>query len=430
MTVESELRRLVGMLRQPRPSAMEDGVAFGTAVRDPTTGVSEFRYLRNEERAQLDKCAYELQRDLRFEYLTKPSPEEVVLAFARVVLSQPNENHIDTFVSERAHEPKEHVVYIPIEHLSIAQEYEISGVTFVPTNNPSLPDQGVLFNVGPPAGAVAIVKVTGTGQLPMLERARYKVGHALRILRLAFGAEVNLHARQLRFRMGPSYAFDAHMEGVHTPKDVATPLGANTYLFDLARAEPVADLPADPTNDLERHANIALHWMERAYLEGDPLAGTLFAYFAFEALLGDTSDKRKGEALAFRQMVLGHLSENLFNNPIATQRQYELIRSAAVHGSEVPEVNEDDFAFLLSHVRKTLNQYLTIARENGLTKRSQLVNFLENHADRSKLIQWVHDVASFQGNEKGYRPLIDYLDAAYPDEKPTRATKKPPTPGT
>jgi len=71
MTVESELRRLVGMLRQPRPSAMEEGVAFGTAVRDPATGVSEFRYLRNEERAQLDKCAYELQRDLRFEYLTK-----------------------------------------------------------------------------------------------------------------------------------------------------------------------------------------------------------------------------------------------------------------------------------------------------------------------------------------------------------------------
>src|SRR5665213_515737 len=429
MTVENELRRLAGMLRRPRPSAMEEGVAFGTAVRDPATGVSGFRYLRKEEQSQIDKCAYELQRDFRFEYLTKPSPEDVVLTFARQVLAQPNENHVSSFVSERAHEPEEHAVYIPIENLSISQGYEISGVRFVPTNDPNLPNHEVLFDVGPPAGAVAIVEVLGTGQLPMLERARYKIGHALRILRLAFGAEVNLHFRQLRFRAGPSYAFGENMEGVHTPKDVAYQLGANTYLFDLARSEPVAELPANPTNDLERHANIALHWMERAYLEGDPLAGTLFAYFAFEALLGDTSNKRKGEALAFRQMVLGHLSENLFNNPIATQRQYELIRSAAVHGSEITEVNEDDFAFLLFHVRKTLNQYLTIAKNNAITKRSQLVNFLENHADRSKLIQWVHDVASFQGNEKGYQPLIDYLDVAFPDEKPTRAIKKPPASG-
>jgi hypothetical protein len=427
MTVEIELRRLAGMLRQPRPSAMEEGVTFGTAVRDPMTGVSGFRYIRKEEKAQIDKCAYELQRDLRFEYLTKPSPEDVVLTLAREVLTQPNEDHISAFVSARAHVPEEHTVYIPIESLIISQEYEISGVRFVPTNDPTLPNHEVLFNVGPPAGAVAIVQVSGTGQLPMLERARSKIGHAVRILRLAFGAEVNLHARQLRFRMGASYAFDANMEGVHTPKDVTYQLGANTYLFDLARSEPVSELPASPTNDLERHANIALHWMERAYLEGDPLAGTLFAYFAFEALLGDTSNKRKGEALAFRQMVLGHLSENLFNNPVATQRQYELIRSAAVHGSEIPEVNEDDFAFLLLHVRKTLNQYLAIAKDNAITKRSQLVSFLENHAERSKLIQWVHDVGSFQGNEKVYQPLIDYLDVAFPDEMPTRATKKPST---
>jgi hypothetical protein len=405
---------------------MEESVSFGTEVLDPITGQSSFRYIRRIEHDQIRKCADELQRDLRFEYLTKPSPEDLTLTFARQVLAQPNENHVATFVTDNAHEVEQHTVYIPIENLSVSEVQELPGVRFVPTNDPTVPSHEALFDVGPPAGAVAIVNVTGTGQLAMLERARYEVGHALRVLRLAFGAEVNLPVRQLRFRMGQSYAFDANVEGIHTPKDMAYQLGANSLLFDLARSERVAELPARQTNDLERHANIALSWMERAYLEGDPLVGTLFAYFAFEALLGDTSSKRKGEALAFRQMVLGHLSENLFKNPIATQRQYELIRSAAVHGSQTPTVSEDDFTFLLIHVRKTLSQYLTIAKDNGFTKRSQLVGFLENHADRSKLIQWIHDVSSFQGNEKAYLPLIAYLDVRYPEENPTRATVRQP----
>lgn len=45
-----------------------------------------------------------------------------------------------------------------------------------------------------------------------------------------------------------------------------------------------------------------------------------------------------------------------------------------------------DFAWA---VRDTLDQYLTVASENGFTKRGQLLDLLDTYSGRDALIDWI-----------------------------------------
>jgi hypothetical protein len=68
---------------------------------------------------------------------------------------------------------------------------------------------------------------------------------------------------------------------------------------------------------------------------------------------------------------------------------YEKVRSAAVHGSEPPEVTEADVRLFAGDVRWTLDEYLRYGLEQGFTRQSQLVAALDNHPERPLLIDWI-----------------------------------------
>jgi hypothetical protein len=56
-----------------------------------------------------------------------------------------------------------------------------------------------------------------------------------------------------------------------------------------------------------------------------------------------------------------------------------------------------------SGVRQTLGQYLTLAKDRGLSRRSRLLDVLDNHPDRGDLIAWLR--------EYGGEPWTKYLDS-------------------
>jgi len=86
-------------------------------------------------------------------------------------------------------------------------------------------------------------------------------------------------------------------------------------------------LALNPATDVEKKADLALRWMERAWLAGEPLVGLLFLFFALEALLGDKSEGLKAHLLAFRQMMLSHILTGGFSHPNETWFLYEKVRS-------------------------------------------------------------------------------------------------------
>ena len=80
--------------------------------------------------------------------------------------------------------------------------------------------------------------------------------------------------------------------------------------------------------------------MERATFEPDRLLGILFLFFALESLIGEKSGELKAGALSFRQMMLSHIVDAQFTNPITTFDLYQVTRSEGVHGEAISEVEE------------------------------------------------------------------------------------------
>jgi hypothetical protein len=129
--------------------------------------------------------------------------------------------------------------------------------------------------------------------------------------------------------------------------------------------------------------------MERARFAGEPLIAALYLVFAVEALLGDKSEGEKGRKIAFRQAMLSHVVRGGFHHPSRFVELYEEVRSAAVHGSAFREVTKREASELSWRVKDTLKEYVTVVRDRGFTKQSQLTTFLDGHGDRPALVAWL-----------------------------------------
>jgi hypothetical protein len=325
--------------------------------------------------------------DLRFEHLDH-ADDDVWHFVAECALDE--RDHVSAFVEHHQKEPIDAVCYIPVESLTVKAGIEALGIRLLPVSDPRIPRSRPrpAFNLEKPVGSVVAVNVRGTDYGRMAERAQAAASHALRVLRVALRAQHGFHDRQLRFRIGTGYAFDDQLTGWKQREDIAYDLTLGDDL-SLALSQPVAGLPSEPRNGIERKALLALRWLDKAYLAGDELLAVLFRFFALEALLGDKSEGLKAHGLAFREMMLSHLTTGGFRHPSVTWSLYDKVRSGAVHGGEVPEVTREVATRVEWAVRDVLNQYLDLAKQHGLTKRSHLRKLLDEHADRPALIGWL-----------------------------------------
>jgi hypothetical protein len=223
-------------------------------------------------------------------------------------------------------------------------------------------------------------------------RARDRALHGLRLLQvgLSFGP---LHKRQLRFRLGETYAFDERAGGWTMREDAAWEGSLTDDMRTLVAEQPAANLPYESRTDVEAKANLALKWIDRARFATEPIVATLYLFFALEALLGDTAEGQKAFRLVFRRTVLGEAASGGFPDPISLYYLYDEVRSAAVHGSEAPELSAAALSSFDWNVRRALNEYLSFAHQNGFTRRSQLVTALDGHEHAGQVREWLgeHD---------------------------------------
>jgi hypothetical protein len=87
--------------------------------------------------------------------------------------------------------------------------------------------------------------------------------------------------------------------------------------------------------------------------------------------------------------MLSHAVNQGFANPDKTYSLYDKVRSEAVHGEDLPDVTWIVVADFASAVRRTLNDYLTYAKERGVGHRSELLRELREHPDRPQLAAWL-----------------------------------------
>jgi len=344
-------------------------------------------YFVRDEVDAADKVTAALLDDLQFEHLDRA--EDKVRRFMAECWTDRSTDHVPLFVASHGAEVRKATCYIPVEFLSVTSVTEFPGVRLLPVDDPQVPPSAPGFVLDKPTGCVAAVEVEGSSFARMADRARDRVNHLLRAMRIAQSGRV--HGFQLRFRIGIGYAFDDRLRGWNRRDDEAYELTLTEQVANELLSHPAMSVPMSKRSDVEDKAALAMGWMERACLTGDNLIAMLYRFFALEALLGDKSEGLKAHGLAFREMMLSHVIEDGFRHPNATFFYYDQIRSVAVHGGQAPDVPPKVASQFEWAVRDALINYLALARQQGFSKRGKLLQFLDQHPDKPKLLTWIRD---------------------------------------
>jgi hypothetical protein len=384
LTVEHALAELQRLVRR-RPAA--DGIPALTAriPDDLQSDEAKVIALPRDEYDALKRVRKLLPEDLRFEYLEERAAEAATWRFVCLAHMRSGD-HVPEFVAEHAREPMERTCFLPLELLTVSEELDLLGVRLLPVDQASPPEP--FF--GPPltetTRTVVAVPVRGTSYEKMNERARATADHTLRLLRATLRAHRWIAHEQLRFRLGPSFWFDDNRSGWKRAPDEGWELTLDEPLVELASSQPMWSLPEVPRTDVERSAELAVRWYERAQLVVERIDKLLYLFFALEAILGDTSEGLKAPALAIRRAMLGGLTTGHFIHPARTYLLYGEVRSAAVHGEPPPDVDEREIGSFAWDIRIAINEFLQFAADRGLVKRKRVRQALDTDEQRQGLI--------------------------------------------
>lgn len=361
----------------------------GRVPKDIATEDFGWLYLEPHQEHAYQEAQAVLLGDLRFEYLARRDAETALWRFVCQCCADRTHDHVQPFIREHAREVLDLTCYLPVEYLEVTEDTEVAGLRLLPVTSDEILPQQRHFTLDPPIGCVAAVPVSGTSAARIADRARATAEHGLRVLRIALRASPGINDEQLRFRLGEGYAFDERASGWAQRPGTPYEMTLVPSEIDHVNARLVAALPLVPGNKFERKADLAVRWMERAWLATEPLIRLLYLFFALESLLGDTSEGEKAGLIALRRAMLGEAAGRGFTHPSDTYLLYDKVRSAAVHGIEPPELSEDAVDRFAWDVRDDLDDYLRYGRDHGFTKQSQLVQALDHHPDRPQLIAWL-----------------------------------------
>lgn len=217
---------------------------------------------------------------MRFEYLDLKELDKALWRYTCECFLDRSADEVQAFIRQYARPIIDATCYVAVEYLSVDEERHVAGVRLLPPTAPEVPRTGPWFRLDPPVGSVAAVAVTGTSYKLMAGRTREAADHAIRVLRIATRAHSWISQRQLRFRLGEAYAFDDRFSGSHTSPDTAYDLTYAGDIADVAESQRVFKLPQVTRNRMERQADLAVRWIDRAMMATEPNAALLYYFFA------------------------------------------------------------------------------------------------------------------------------------------------------
>ena len=292
---------------------------------------------------------------------------------------------VERFITEFERQPETFLHYFPVEHLVVDAAIQLPGAQLLPAATVPIPSGILAFEPELANRAVVEVEATGTDLKLMMGRARRNAEHALRVLRAILAESREIHDSRLRFVLATTGWRD-DSSGTYSDRPLAPTQITTAMYADLVAGHPVSDLPAQPRNDVEAHAALALRWFERAQMTEDQLTRLLFLFFALEAILGDRSASMKGANLAVRRAMLGFVTTGQFVDPSRIFVYYDEVRSNAVHGDEPVPVTQREVDRFSADIRNAINQFLGFAEAAELTKRKQVRKELLMRSERAELV--------------------------------------------
>jgi hypothetical protein len=403
-TLEDQLASLIHDVNR-RPSRAAPHTAHW-ARSDPDSGTMVSGELTSSERRAVDEIARLLEAGIQYEHLE--DPEDAIFDLLAHLVAQPTSDGLSWFHTKFAKTPQRRLCFLPVKHLIVREPYALFGIELLPVDSVDIPEGRVFMDLEPPVGCVARVEVEGTSLDKMRDRARATARRALRLSRIGLREHNSLHDRQLRFSLGDSYMFDDGLDGWTAPLDSAYDLELDASLVNFMARQALFALAGAPSNDLQKDVERAAKWLEKAMFEDDETVAVLFAFSALESLLGEELRRAKGAPIAFRLMMLSHLADGKFLEPLPPAFLYKLVRNDTIHGDDSAEARPDDLSHLLLVVRFAIRQSLLLADRHGFSTRAQLCAYIEQHVDRPTLLQWLIDYYGEPTQDSPLKNLITY----------------------
>ena len=387
--LEKTLQQLQGLIRQRAPADVE----YTSTFRVPADlAGSERRYysLTRGQQLLFEEVKSQLVSDPRFEYLTDREAQSALRRFVVLCGQDRSVSQVPSFVASYGRQVISATCYIPVRYLRVTTTYQLKDVRLLPLADSDVP----IWRepVGPEQdewSSVIAVPVAGTNYRTMEERARRRASTALAIVRTEMRRSNSFSPAQLRFSLDENFAFSTEATGWSRRPDAPIHAAICAARVEAWNSSRLTRLVEEPSNGLERQAQLAIVWINHAMLATDELVAMLDLFFALEALLGDTSEGIKSLNLAFRRTILGHLVSDEFPDPERLYYYYEDVRSAAVHGSIPPSVTWREVRSFMFDTIQVLNEYLEYAERNDLTRRSRLVRALRTHAEVPAVLEWL-----------------------------------------
>jgi hypothetical protein len=243
---------------------------------------------------------------------------------------------------------------------------------------------------------VALVNVDAGSVRRAAERARDRIDDALHAIRFGISGSIlfSIPDEQLLARRG------IHLAVKDVSKDYV-----ELHSFDWPRQPIPFQLagnslrivkkylaPLDATQegtDAQARLKRAIHWIGLSVTDEEFDDKVVRLCTALETLLCTKDDRKKGEAMAFRSILLSDAIGQGFRDPVPIYDLYEK-RSDIIHGSAHRVCGRGQYSFLLYFTCDMTAQYARfVARNKAVTKHTNFIEAIQRRDKVEQAIDWL-----------------------------------------
>lgn len=370
-----------------------------------------------------------LGKEIALEHLTRADLDNALIGLVvdldsnRQQDSREIRQRIGAFVSEIARLPLDYEVLFVIEPVVFGSESLTIGDVVFQELTHELAKEWNFAKDDLTNQAVGVVKVKAGTTDKALERAQNLFDRALNILRVCVGSsdprrmiwdEQLLQRRNglgsIRQLNDPTAPVEARLDWTSVPiqLEVSSALAYSTKEF-IERLSPLYD--GTIQGRLRDALLRSLEWMGTSITRDNYDHKVVDLCIALESALTTKDDKRKGEAIAFRMMLLSMALDKSFPAPARLYQLYDL-RSSVVHGADLGVCGKSDYYTLQKIAEGTvLNIIELIGKQRSVTRPSKLIGYLESaecleSAERiERAIDWLK-----QRTDKDTKAITKYAE--------------------
>jgi len=360
-----------------------------------------------------------LRQEQVLEYLKNKELDDVLWKFVcKIIINykyfrrnpKKLDEEIDNFLKDISKPLETYEVFVPIISLAIEREIKIDDVVIkkfdhsmfenlpVPSDDETNKMFNEIINVHFANKTVAIVSVVGNNHELICLRGREKVNKVLNVLRVILSKKIMFVEEQLLFRIGEIIIYrsnDSQNYGLYWIRD-RKPIHLNIkeleervedYFRTITEIFENEDLSSEIKDTILR----ALTWVNKAILEEDLDLKIVFLSTALETILTKESDKRKGETLAYRMMILNSELKEPFVNPLKIFWIYEL-RSRVIHGSELGVATKDEYNTMLWVTTDVIKYALRYILDKKIMRHIDFIRALDTSPIVGDVLTWLDKI--------------------------------------